>query len=89
MCITAIHDKESGWENCEIVSLKKSPAEIVISGYHKWMVKEEITLEDMSEYPMVKMNIPQAGEQDYFAKIPCKERIVAEVCQLIKEEFEP
>lgn len=78
LCITATHDKEMGWENGEIVLLKKTPAEIVVSGYHKWMVKEEITIEDMREYPVVKMNIPQTGEQDYFVKIPCKEQIVVE-----------
>ena len=88
MCITATHDKELGWEGCEIISLKKSPAEIVVSGYHKWMVKETLTVEDLKDCAVVKMDIPQATEQDYFMKIPCKEQIVVRNSESMYLELE-
>lgn len=78
LCITATHDKEAGWENCEILSLKRSPAEIVVSGYHKWILQESVSVEELKEYPVVKMDIPTTAEQDYFRQIPCKEQIVVQ-----------
>ena len=88
LCITATHDREAGWDDYEIVSLAKAPAKIVVSAYHPWVMKNEITVEDLENCAVVKMDIPQATTQDYFVQMPCKEKIIVRNSESMYLELE-
>lgn len=76
ICITVSHENEPEWKNCCLSPLKKSPAQIVVSNYHPWVVKDSVTVEDMENSIFVKMDMPGFSEADYFIHVPCKEQIV-------------
>lgn len=78
ICITTTHEKEIAWENCKAVTLKVCPAKIVVSDYHKWVVQDAVSIEDMKSCEFVKMDLPQFSEMDYFVQIPCKGQLAVQ-----------
>ncbi len=74
LCITATHEAEPQWIGAGRVSLHKSPACIVVSKYHPWFIKDNITEEDMKENNYIKMKMPFALSSNIFETVPCKTR---------------
>lgn len=74
LVITNTHEVEPEWTDSEKICLMRSPARIVVSQYHKWYVKETITVEDMREFNYIKMKMPFVLESDIFEKVPCKSK---------------
>lgn len=77
LCITVTHKYEPEWKDCDVITLKRVPARIVVSNYHPWVVKDSVTIEDMKNNIFTKMDMPGFSEKDYFINIPCKEQSVA------------
>lgn len=78
LCVTATHEKEPAWMDCEMIHIFAAPVSLVVSKYHPWYVKDSITLEDVMESNYVKMKMPDALESDSFDLIPCKNKIEVE-----------
>lgn len=77
MIITNIHDFEI-WENVEIIPFIHTPAKIVISFYHPWMVKEQITLADMEQGTILLIERKKELEKEsFYRKLRVKERVYA------------
>lgn len=74
LCITATHEAEPPWSGGGHVALHKSPACIVVSKFHPWFVKEDVTIEDMKENNYIKMKMPFDLSSDIFETVPCKKR---------------
>ncbi len=73
LCITITHATESGWTNCKFIPLAYSPARIVVSKYHPWVIQDTVSMEDMKESIFVKMGLPDSAENDYFMRMLCKD----------------
>lgn len=52
LCITNKHDFDS-WEGVEFITLARMPAQIVVSLNHPWVMKKQITAEDMANAPVL------------------------------------
>lgn len=78
LCITTTHETEPGWDNSEMISLMSSPAQIVVSKYHKWYVKDTVSVEDMLECNYIKMKMPQIFEDNIFERVPSKNKLVVD-----------
>ena len=78
LCITTTHETEPGWDNCEMISLMSSPAQIVVSKYHPWYVKDRVSVEDMLECNYIKMKMPQIFEDNFFERVPSKNKLVVD-----------
>lgn len=72
------HDRETGWDQCEQITLKEVPCKIVVSREHPWAIKEQITVKDMEEEVFTRMNPSQFTPNDYFGIIPCKKQLVVD-----------
>lgn len=68
--ITATHEAEPQWSNCETIPLMHIPAQIVVSKYHPWYMKDAVTEEEMRQRPFIRMEMP--FKSDVFHSIPCK-----------------
>jgi DNA-binding transcriptional LysR family regulator len=64
LSITNIHQFEV-FEHANIVEFCETPAQIVVSLYHPWMVKEKVTKKDLAELPFLlikrEMNLDEDG----------------------------
>lgn len=78
-CITNTHEEEN-WNDFSYLSMVESPAQVVVSLYHPWAVKDSITVEDMKQNSLLKMtrqikdyNIPESVS--FYETIPCKDNL--------------
>ena len=78
LCITTTHEGEARWQDSVHIPLATSPARIVVSKYHKWNVQETVTVEDMKQCNYIKMKVPDSFEGDFFERVPCKNKFVAD-----------
>lgn len=65
MVLTNIHQFEK-WPGMRLVTFAKIPAQVIVSLYHPWMVKEKITAEDMAKYPILLYERTKELEADSF-----------------------
>lgn len=65
LLITNIHEYEQ-WPGMEIIPFMRVPAQIIVSLYHPWVVKEKITREDMAQYPVLLLARKKELEADSF-----------------------
>ncbi len=79
LLLTNAHEEEA-WKDCRCLIFGEYDAEVMVSLRHPWAVRDEITAEDMRQYPCLKMNknsgpylVPT--EEHFFGNIPCKETI--------------
>ena len=77
LAFTNAHEEED-WGSCHKLVFHTVPAQIVVSLYHPWAVKDEITEEDMKKETFLKMdhNAPykkEVGNDGFYYHIPCRE----------------
>lgn len=79
LLLTNAHEEEA-WGDCRCLIFGRYDAEVMVSLRHPWAVRDEISAEDMRQYPCLKMNknsgpylVPM--EEHFFANIPCRETI--------------
>ena len=70
--ITVTHTTEPQWNNCETRCLMSAPAQIVVSKYHPWYMKDSVSVEEMRDCSFIKMKMPFPLKGDVFENIPCK-----------------
>ena len=70
--ITVTHDAEPQWRNCETIPLVSSPAQIVVSKYHPWYMKDTVTVEEMRQRTFLRMKMPDFMRNELFYIVPCK-----------------
>lgn len=75
-------------ENYEMVPLMGSQARLVVSLYHKWVVKEEVTLEDMAQMDRIRFDIGGVGADNPYTSYPCKNDIIVENYATMLSELE-
>lgn len=74
LCITNIHEFEN-WQNCNVVKLASMPAKIVISLYHPWVMKEEITDEDLKNATILLYKKNRHLDPDsFYMRVNCKHK---------------
>lgn len=77
LVITNIHDFEV-WPDAEIIPFVVTPAQITVSLYHPWMVKDKVTVEDMENMPILLLERKKKLERDsFYRNIKAKERMYA------------
>lgn len=76
--ITMVHEGLSWNDNYEMIPLMRSRAQLVVSLYHKWVVKENITLEDMRKMDRIRFDIGHVGADNPYINYPCKNDIIVE-----------
>lgn len=65
LLITNVHEYER-WPGMERITLMTAPAQIIVSLYHPWVLKEKITASDMEQYPILLMERKKELEEDSF-----------------------
>lgn len=65
LLVTNIHEFER-WDGMEIISFMTAPAQVIVSMYHPWVIKESITCEDMRQYPILLLKREKQLEEDSF-----------------------
>lgn len=77
LVITNIHEFEV-WPDAEIISFVQTPAKITVSLYHPWIVKNEITVKDLEEMPILLLERKKELEKDsFYRNLKAKERLYA------------
>lgn len=74
LAITATHETEPKWNGCRQIVLMNSPAQIVVSKYHRWFIKDSVPIEEMRQFNYIKMKMPFVQDSDMFENIPCKSK---------------
>lgn len=76
-CITNTHEEES-WNGLSGLTLSENPAQVVVSLYHPWAIKDSITVDDMKKASFLRMErhikdykIPES--MSFYETIPCKD----------------
>lgn len=76
MCITNTYDGER-WGEVEMFRLAKYPAKLVVSLYHPWAIKDQITVEDMQQMTFLGLERHEPQEQrNFFRNVVCKKKVV-------------
>lgn len=70
--ITVTHDAEPQWSNCETIPLMSAPAQIVVSKYHPWYMKDAVSVEEMLARPFIRMKMPEFVRSELFYTVPCE-----------------
>ena len=86
--ITMMHERLSWNENYTIIPLVRSQAHILVSLYHKWVVKEEVTLEDMGKMDRIRFDIGHVEMDNPYINYPCKNDIIVENYATMLSELE-
>lgn len=86
--VTIMHDGLPWNENYEMVPLLRSQAQVVVSLYHKWVVKDSITLEDMKQMDRIRFNIGHEGPGNPYINYPCKHDIIVDNYATMLSELE-
>lgn len=86
--ITMMHEGLSWNENYEMIPLGRSQAQLLVSLYHDWVVKEKITLEDMKEMDRIRFDIGHTGTSNPYINYPCKNDIIVENYATMLSELE-
>ncbi len=86
--ITMMHDGLTWNENYEILPLMRSQAQVVVSLYHKWVVKQDITLADMGEMDRIRFDIGHNGSTNPYINYPCKNDVIVENYATMLSELE-
>ncbi|MCD8230761.1 MAG: LysR family transcriptional regulator [Clostridiales bacterium] len=77
LLLTNTHE-EDDWGDCRILYLEKHPVQVIVSLYHPWAVKQEITREDMLRETFLKMKMDTGyytvpAEESFYKNIPCRQ----------------
>lgn len=86
--VTITHDGLPWNENYEMVPLLRSQAQVVVSLYHKWVVKDKITLDDMKNMDRIRFNIGHEGPGNPYINYPCKNDIIVDNYATMLSELE-
>ena len=74
LVITNIHEFEV-WKDAKIIPFVETPAKITVSLYHPWIVKEEITMQDLEEMPILLLERKKVLEENsFYRKLRAKSR---------------
>lgn len=65
LLLTNIHQFEH-WPGMHVVPFLTIPAQIIVSLYHPWVVKDQVTARDMAEYPILLLERKKELEPDSF-----------------------
>lgn len=76
--ISMTHEGLPWNENYEMVPLMRSQARVLVSLYHKWVVKDTITLEDMQQMDRIRFDIGHEGTGNPYINYPCKKDIIVD-----------
>ena len=88
MGITIVHDGLQQNDNYEMVPLIRSKAQILVSLYHKWVVKDRISLEDMREIDRIRFDIGNDSSENPYINYPCKKDIIVDNYATMLSEME-
>ena len=74
--LTNTHE-EDDWSGYRCFSFAEHEAKVIVSLRHPWMVKNEITIEDMKQEVFLKMKMENEfytvpADQSFYENIPCK-----------------
>ncbi len=77
LLLTNIHEEED-WRPYRCLRLDETKTQVVVSLYHPWVVKKEITKEDMAQETFLKMDMSNAKynvplKENFYENIPCKQ----------------
>lgn len=86
--ITILHEGLSRNSNYEVIPLMCSQAQVLVSLYHKWVVKEDITLEDMEKMDRIRFDIGHVGADNPYVNYPCKNDVIVENYATMLSELE-
>lgn len=74
LAISNVHQFEQ-WPDTTFITLKQVPAQIIVSLFHPWVLKDQITARDMSESSMLFLERRHDLEQySFYRQINCQER---------------
>lgn len=76
LALMAINDEDTYWADYEKIRLKAYKPKLAVSLYHKWVMKEKITAEDMKQCEFIQLSTPDYSNR-FFENMPCKRRVVA------------
>ena len=86
--ITITHDGLPWNDNYEMVPLIRSRAQVLVSLYHKWVVKDAITFEDMGTMDRIRFDIGSDYPGNPYFKYPCKNDIMVDNYATMLSEME-
>ncbi len=80
LAFTNAHEQEEWGDCCKLV-FHTVPAQVVVSLYHPWAIKDAITAEDMKQELFLKMESnnlyrKEVGEDAFYEHIPCRKRSI-------------
>lgn len=75
----SMHHEGLPWnKNYEMIPLMCSEAQVLVSLYHKWVIKESITLEDMATMDRIRFDIGHESPGNSYISYPCKNDIIVD-----------
>lgn len=74
--ITMMHEGLFKNDNYEAIMLLKKEAKLMVSLYHKWVIQDEITLEDMKNMDRIRFDIGHIDEDNPYINYPCKKDVI-------------
>ncbi len=79
LLLTHIHEEER-WDGCRRLSFQSFEAQVCVSLCHPWVMKEQLTPEDLAKEAFIKMqadnsNYTVPAGQGFYDRIPCREII--------------
>lgn len=86
--ITLTHEGLSWNENYRMIPLFGSQAQLLVSLYHKWVVKDSITLKDMEQMDRIRFDIGHDEPGNPYIGYPCKRDIIVENYATMLSELE-
>lgn len=86
--VAMTHQGLSWNENYETVPLIRSQAQLLVSLYHEWVVKEEITLADMERMDRIRFDIGHVEADNPYISYPCKNEVIVDNYATMLSELE-
>ncbi len=86
--VTITHEGLSWNDNYHMVPLIHSQAQVMVSLYHKWVVKDRVTLDDMAKMDRIRFNIGSEGTANPYINYPCKNDIIVDNYATMLSELE-
>lgn len=86
--ITMMHEGLFKNDNYEAVQLMRGKSELMVSLYHKWVVQDEVTIEDMKDMDRIRFDIGHDTPDNPYTNYPCKRDIIVENYATMLSELE-
>ncbi len=86
--ITMMHAGLPQDNNYEMIPLTHGESMIMVSLYHPWMIKDEITFEDMAQVNRIRFDIGRDTPNNPYINYPCKNDIIVENYATMLSELE-